>query len=222
MLRKAFNNGRALRPTSVAAPFLLPSSTGAIMQRSLLLGSGSFVRSRPMPILIENRWLTTAAEKEDKIESKDDSARRKVDVNKILKPTFKKLNKAPSSLILPDSKTGFFSARAFSEDIQVIKGVSLDVKEWPIWKGEPSTNRWNFKETEVARIFQGHMTLISQTGVTTVAGPGDFVVFPKGISCKAIIHQEEHLLKHYTEDPVEIAKLQNIIANQSSQPSFER
>jgi uncharacterized cupin superfamily protein len=102
-------------------------------------------------------------------------------------------------------------------DIRVNKGLDLDkellkVQDWPIWTGKQSTqiHTWKFDKTEMAIIEEGRMTILPTNGNTIEVESGDVVTFPQGSTCQAIITQK--ISKRYTEDPIEIANVQNAIA----------
>ena len=59
---------------------------------------------------------------------------------------------------------------------------SLDVKSWPIWTCDVSTFDWSYDERETCYLLEGQVTVeAGQERVTF--GPGDLVIFPKGLSC---------------------------------------
>ncbi len=70
----------------------------------------------------------------------------------------------------------------------------LNVFSWPIWECEPSSFDWHYDERETCYILEGKATIESSTGNVTFE-KGDLVIFPKGLTCKWIVHQR--IRKHY-------------------------
>lgn len=83
----------------------------------------------------------------------------------------------------------------------VVKKISPEekekwkVNEWPIWEKEVSEFPWTYSQTEECVLLEGRVTVTLPEGGTVVFGAGDFVQFPKGLSCKWKIH--EPVRKHY-------------------------
>ena len=58
----------------------------------------------------------------------------------------------------------------------------LGVANWDIWECDVSTFPWTYAERESCYILEGEVAVTA--GAETVSfGKGDFVVFPKGLSC---------------------------------------
>lgn len=70
----------------------------------------------------------------------------------------------------------------------------LQVTSWPIWECNPSTFDWHYDDQETCYILQGKVT-VQAADQTVTFGPGDLVVFPKGLACTWIVH--ERVRKHY-------------------------
>ena len=70
----------------------------------------------------------------------------------------------------------------------------LGAKKWPIWECEPSTFDYHYDEKETCLILEGQVTVEAPEQKVSF-GPGDLVVFPKGLSCKWIVSQA--VKKHY-------------------------
>jgi uncharacterized cupin superfamily protein len=68
------------------------------------------------------------------------------------------------------------------------------IKEWPIWECEPSTFDWFYSDRETCLILEGDVTVKSELGDVTI-GPGDRVVFPKGLKC--VWEVRKAVRKHY-------------------------
>jgi len=84
-----------------------------------------------------------------------------------------------------------------ANDVVVRKPTEQEAKtckRWPIWRCEPSTFDWVYTETETCLILQGKVTVTD--GKDSVSfGPGDLVVFPKGLECTWQVR--EGVVKHY-------------------------
>jgi len=59
----------------------------------------------------------------------------------------------------------------------------LRVREWLIWEKEVSRFEWHYDETEVCYIIQGMAVVETKDGKKIELKQGDFVTFPKGLSC---------------------------------------
>jgi len=71
---------------------------------------------------------------------------------------------------------------------------SLGVESWPIWTCEVSEFPWTYDETESCLILEGEV-IVSTEDETVTIKQGDFVVFPKGLSCKWNVLKP--IRKHY-------------------------
>jgi len=82
----------------------------------------------------------------------------------------------------------------------VVKKLSMKeidekgIKNWPLWEKEVSRFAWTYDATEECLILEGHFNVETEEGVFSF-GPGDFVVFPAGLSCVWDI--KESVRKHY-------------------------
>lgn len=69
------------------------------------------------------------------------------------------------------------------------------IRNWSIWEKEVSTFDWHYDSTEHCLILEGNV--IVETEYETVEiHKGDFVTFPKGLTCKWNI--KEDIRKHYS------------------------
>jgi hypothetical protein len=59
---------------------------------------------------------------------------------------------------------------------------SLGVSKWGIWIKEPSDFGWHYDEQEMCYFLEGEVTVDSPDGPVHI-GKGDFVTFPRGLSC---------------------------------------
>ena len=59
----------------------------------------------------------------------------------------------------------------------------LKVESWGIWECEISRFDWEYDETETCYILEGHVRVTTAEGETVEFGPGDLVVFPRGLKC---------------------------------------
>ncbi len=70
-----------------------------------------------------------------------------------------------------------------------------DVFSWPIWEKEISRFDWEYDSTEECYLLEGKVAVETENGEISEFGKGDFVTFPKGLSCKWDI--TEPVKKHY-------------------------
>jgi uncharacterized cupin superfamily protein len=74
--------------------------------------------------------------------------------------------------------------------------AALGIKNWPIWTKEISAFPWHYDETEVCYFLEGEVLLTQDDGGPSVTlQPGDYVVLPKGLSCRWDI--KKPVRKHY-------------------------
>ena len=66
---------------------------------------------------------------------------------------------------------------------------------WPVWTKEVSRFDWTYDETEECYFLEGDVTVETRDGAKVAFGKGDFVTFPKGLSCTWII--KKPVRKHY-------------------------
>lgn len=69
------------------------------------------------------------------------------------------------------------------------------VKSWPIWEKEVSRFDWSYDVVEECYLLQGQVVVETKDGDKVEFGKGDFVTFPKGLSCVWDI--KEPVRKHY-------------------------
>ena len=84
--------------------------------------------------------------------------------------------------------------------IQVTKPTKDDLKKsnifsWPIWEKEISTFDWHYDQIEECYFLKGKVLVQTKDGQRVEFGTGDFVVFPKDLSCTW--HVKEPVRKHY-------------------------
>lgn len=60
---------------------------------------------------------------------------------------------------------------------------NMGIKSWPIWEKEVSKFDWHYGQAEECYILEGEVSVESGDGEKVEFGKGDFVVFPKGLSC---------------------------------------
>mmetsp|Transcript_12251 Transcript_12251/g.23069 ORF Transcript_12251/g.23069 Transcript_12251/m.23069 type:complete len:93 (-) Transcript_12251:39-317(-) len=70
-----------------------------------------------------------------------------------------------------------------------------DVESWPTWECEASTFPWTYEENEEAYITEGECVVTPSAGEPIEIKAGDFVTFPKGMSC--VWDVKEPIKKHY-------------------------
>ena len=71
----------------------------------------------------------------------------------------------------------------------------LGVKSWPTWEKEVSEFPWHYDEPETCLFLDGEVVVTPKGGKPVRVGKGDFVVFPKGMSCTWKV--EKPVRKHY-------------------------
>lgn len=71
----------------------------------------------------------------------------------------------------------------------------IGVSEWPIWEKEVSRFHWSYDSIEQCYFLEGEVTVETEDGETVSFGKGDFVTFPKGLSCTWDI--KKPVKKHY-------------------------
>lgn len=69
------------------------------------------------------------------------------------------------------------------------------ISKWPIWTKEVSRFDWHYDSIEECYILEGSVTIEAKDGKTVKFGKGDFVTFPKGLSCTWDI--KSPVRKHY-------------------------
>lgn len=69
------------------------------------------------------------------------------------------------------------------------------VMDWPIWEKEVSTFPWTYDGDEHCYILEGRVTVTPDNATSVEIKAGDYVIFPKGMSCTWEIH--EPIRKHY-------------------------
>jgi len=70
-----------------------------------------------------------------------------------------------------------------------------DVSSWPIWEKGISRFDWHYDSIEECYLLEGEVVVETQDGKKVEFGKGDFVTFPKGLSCIWDIKQP--VRKHY-------------------------
>ena len=70
------------------------------------------------------------------------------------------------------------------------------VKSWPIWEKEVSEFDWHYDSVEECYLLEGNVTVSTPDGGKVEFGKGDFVTFPKGLSCRWKISSP--VRKHYS------------------------
>ena len=69
------------------------------------------------------------------------------------------------------------------------------VMSWPIWEKEISRFDWQYDQTEECYLLKGQVVVETDDGEKVQFGKGDFVRFPKGLSC--VWEIKEPVKKHY-------------------------
>ncbi|HHE37531.1 MAG TPA: DUF861 domain-containing protein [Candidatus Cloacimonetes bacterium] len=69
------------------------------------------------------------------------------------------------------------------------------IKSWAIWEKKVSRFDWYYDSTEECLLLEGKVIVETEDGEKVEFGKGDFVTFPKGLSCVWDI--KESVKKHY-------------------------
>ena len=72
---------------------------------------------------------------------------------------------------------------------------SKGVLSWPIWEKEVSRFDWHYDSTEDCYLLEGKVVVETEAGEAVSFEKGDFVTFPKGLSC--IWDIKAPVKKHY-------------------------
>jgi hypothetical protein len=75
--------------------------------------------------------------------------------------------------------------------------TKMGILNWPIWECEVSEFPWTYSEKESCLILEGEIEVKTEFETVKII-PGDFVVFPKGLSCTWKVSKP--VRKHYTFD----------------------
>lgn len=67
-------------------------------------------------------------------------------------------------------------------------------ESWAIWEKEESEFPWEYFEQETCLILEGN-AVVKTSEESVEFGPGDYVVFPKGLKCTWEI--KKRIRKHY-------------------------
>ena len=71
-------------------------------------------------------------------------------------------------------------------DIKKPANKDLEAKgvlSWPIWEKEISRFDWHYDSTEECFLLEGKVVVETEDGDQVAFEKGDFVTFPKGLSC---------------------------------------
>jgi len=74
-----------------------------------------------------------------------------------------------------------------------------EIKEstnWDTWEKGPSKFSWHYDEHETCLLLEGEAIITDSSGSKRIIKEGDWVEFPKGMSCEWEI--KKHLRKKYT------------------------
>ena len=69
------------------------------------------------------------------------------------------------------------------------------VRTWPTWEKETSRFDWSYSDTEECYLLEGRVVVETEDGEVVEFGRGDFVTFPRGLSCTWDV--KEPVKKHY-------------------------
>ncbi len=83
-------------------------------------------------------------------------------------------------------------------EIQKLNESELEkrnIDSWPIWEKETSRFDWHYDTIEECYLLEGTVVVETSDGEKVEFGKGDFVTFPKGLSCVWDVKQP--VKKHY-------------------------
>ena len=86
-------------------------------------------------------------------------------------------------------------------DIEIKKEMTperireLGIDSWPVWEKEVSVFPWTYDTDEVCYVLEGKVIVTPDGGTPVEITKGDYVKFPKGMSCKWEV--KEKIRKHY-------------------------
>ena len=83
-------------------------------------------------------------------------------------------------------------------DIKKLRNDDLEssgIRSWPIWEKEVSRFDWHYDQAEECYLLEGQVVVETPDGKKVEFGKGDFVTFPKGLSC--IWDIKAPVRKHY-------------------------
>ena len=72
---------------------------------------------------------------------------------------------------------------------------NLGVFQWPVWTKEASRFDWSYDSQEECYFLEGEVIVDVPGGSSVSFGKGDFVIFPKGLSCTWNV--KKPVKKHY-------------------------
>ena len=84
--------------------------------------------------------------------------------------------------------------------IQIKKPTSVELQQrnvtsWPVWEKEVSRFDWHYDSIEECYLLEGEVIVETPDGDRVIFGKGDFVTFPKDLSCVWEIRKP--VKKHY-------------------------
>ena len=74
--------------------------------------------------------------------------------------------------------------------------LEKEVRSWPTWSCEVSEFPWEYIEQESCYILEGQVDITTEDGEIVSIGPGDFVIFPRGLKCEWKVRQS--VLKYFS------------------------
>ncbi|MDJ0667644.1 MAG: cupin domain-containing protein [Desulfobacterales bacterium] len=77
--------------------------------------------------------------------------------------------------------------------------AARQVDTWPIWEKEVSRFDWHYDAIEECYLLEGEVVVETLDGEQVAFGAGDFVTFPKDLSC--VWDVKKPVRKHYRFKP---------------------
>jgi len=69
------------------------------------------------------------------------------------------------------------------------------IPQWPVWEKEPGEFDWSYDQKETCYFLEGRVDVKLPDGKSVRIEAGDYVEFPKGLSCRW--HIDSKVKKHY-------------------------
>ena len=69
------------------------------------------------------------------------------------------------------------------------------IRSWPVWEKEASEFPWHYDQREQCLLLEGEVRVVPENGDAVEIEAGDFVTFPRGMSCTWTIRKA--VRKHY-------------------------
>lgn len=65
----------------------------------------------------------------------------------------------------------------------------LGVGDWPLWRREPASFPWRYRQAETCYVLRGRFTVTPEGDAPQTFGRGDLIHFPAGLVCTWEVHE---------------------------------